>query len=214
MPAIADREMREKLLSWKIVKDNPLFTEQIKNANQRNVDDGRELMLANCWFCDVNESAEMWKAYAEGVESVAITSTVGRLSEHVLCDPQFSLLGRVQYVDHASYKMSHYEANQAGERALLKDNSFSREKEVRMVTMSVKGPMCVNEDGTDMVPPQYEGAHMNNFENSGLYIKADLPRLVMQTVLAPQAPKWFELLVKRIAQLSGVGTAVARSQLE
>ena len=51
MPAIAAREMTERFLQWEIIKNDPAFTEQIKNSSGRNVEDGRELTLANCWFC-------------------------------------------------------------------------------------------------------------------------------------------------------------------
>ena len=80
--------------------------------------------------------------------------------------------------------------------------------------MNIKGPMCVGMDGTPLKADDYQGTKMNNFENSGLYIRADLQRLVTSTVLAPSAPTWFELLVKRLVKLSGVGNTVRRSALE
>jgi hypothetical protein len=79
IPEIADREMRERLLAWQIAKDNPDFAAQITTANQKNVEDGRELMLANCWFCDDIESKSMWEEYAGGSEALAVTSTIRRL---------------------------------------------------------------------------------------------------------------------------------------
>jgi hypothetical protein len=187
MPSIAAREMTEQFLQWDIIKSNPDFAEQIKNSSRRNVEDGRELTLANCWFGSEEESPAMWKDYA-GPEGVAVVSTIGLLSQHVHCDPQFSSIGRVQYVDLNLHAMSHYEANQAHERAFLKGLGFASEREVRMTTMSIRGPMCVNSDGTDMRPDQYTGAKMNNFDSLGLYIKADLRKLLSRTVVAPNSP--------------------------
>jgi hypothetical protein len=80
--------------------------------------------------------------------------------------------------------------------------------------MSLKGPMCVNADGAAMRPEDYQGAGMNNFDSSGLYIRADLQELITSTVLAPGAPAWFELLVKRIVSLSKIGGSVERSSFE
>jgi hypothetical protein len=60
----------------------------------------------------------------------------------------------------------------------------------------------------------YEGAKMNNFENPGLYIRADLQRLIKSTVLAPGAPAWIEMLAKRLVHLSRVGGMVERSMLD
>jgi len=214
MPIIAAREMTEQFLQWEIIKNNPGFTEQIKNSSSRNVEDGRELTLANCWFCSEEESHAMWQDYAGGPEGVAVVSTIDLLSQYVYCDPRVSLIGRVQYVDLNSHVMSHYEANQAGERAFLKGNSFAAEREVRMTTMSFRGPMCVNFDGTDMRPEQYSGLGMNNFDSPGLYIKADLRKLIVRTVISPGSPAFLEHLVRRIGYLAGVISPVERSSLE
>jgi hypothetical protein len=213
MPRIADAEM---LAEHQKLKDilHPTLHEQIESMNTRNVQDGRELIVVNCWFASENESDKMWKEYAGGTEGVAIKSTVGLLSQCVFCDPRLAMIGRVQYVDLNSHSMSLFEANQAHERAFLKTLEFCHEQEVRIATMNIKGPMCVNMDGTMLNPEQYQGANMNNFENPGLYIRADLRRLIKSTVLAPGASRWFELLVKRIVHLSGLDCSVERSMLE
>ncbi|MCK1407877.1 hypothetical protein [Bradyrhizobium sp. 76] len=214
MPAVAAREMTERFLQWDMIKNNPSFTERIKNSSSRNVEDGRELTLANCWFCSEEESPAMWRDYAGIPEGVAVVSTIDLLSQYVYCDPRVSLIGRVQYVNLTSHVMSHYEANQAGERAFLKGNGFAAEREIRMTTMSFRGPMCVNLDGTDMRPDQYSGLGMNNFDSPGLYIKADLRKLITRTVLSPDAPVFLEHLVRRIGHLAGVVSPVERSSLE
>ena len=214
MPAIAAREMTEEFLDWEIIKSNAEFIEQIKDSSHRNVKDGRELTVANCWFCSEEESLAMWQQYAGGAEGVAVVSTIELLRRYVYCDPRHSLIGRVQYVDLKSHVMSHYEANQAGERAFLKGNAFAAECEVRMTTLSFRGPMCVNLDGTDMRPDQYSGVRMNNFDSPGLYIKTDLRKMITRTVLAPNAPVFVEQLVRRILHLAGVVSPLERSRLE
>jgi hypothetical protein len=213
MPIKADAEMLAEHQKYKALF-GPASYEQIDSANEKNVEDGRELTVANCWFASELESERMWKEYAGSPEGVAIKSTIRSLSQFVFCDPRFSSIGKVRYVDLNSYAMTHYEASQAQERAFLKKLEFCHEQEVRIVTMSLKGPTCINMDGVALKPEDYQGARMNNFENPGLYIRADLQRLIKSTVLAPGAPVWFELLVKRLVHLSRVGGAVERSMLE
>lgn len=210
MPRIADAEMFAEHQKYKAILNSSL-DEQIDLMNEKNVEDGRELTVVNCWFVSEDESKIMWEEYAGTPEGVAIKSTIRLLSEYVFCDPRISRIGRVDYVDLESHPMSHYEANQAQERAFLKRLEFRHEQELRISTMSIKGPMCVNMDGTLLKPEEYEGARMNNFENPGLYIRADIRKFIRLTVLAPGAPRWFESLVKRVASLSNLDAPVQRS---
>jgi hypothetical protein len=187
--------------------------EQIDNLNSRNVEDGREAVVVSCWFEDEQESKEMWDKYT-GSEGVAIKSTIRALAEHIFCDPRFSFIGRVQYVDLSKHPIGRYEANQARERAYLKGLSFSREREIRITTMNLRGPTCVNMDGTIPRPEEYAGARANNFENPGIFIKANTARLIYGTVVHPGAPVWFELLIRHLVRQSGIGGPVMRSTLE
>ena len=144
MPTITSRAMWEDL--QRTAPAHLLL--YLDGTHERNVDDGRELTVVNCWFLSDRESEDMWNEYAGGVEGIAIKSTVGALSQYVFCDPQFSCIGKVQYVDLDAHEMSFYEANQAQERAFLKSLKYSHEQEIRMTTLSIRGPMCVNMDGT------------------------------------------------------------------
>lgn len=213
LPKMAEAEMLADHQKLKRIL-HPSLHEMIDDMNRKNVKDGRELTVVNCWFLSDHESEKMWKEYANGSEGIAVQSSIRSLAENIYCDSQFSTIGKVQYVNLDLHSMSTYEANQAHERALLKQLKFSDEREVRITTMNFKGPMCVNMDGSAMKPEDYQGAKMNNFENRGLYIKADLSKLIKATVLAPDAPTWLELLVKRMSQLSNVSALVQRSRLE
>ncbi|MFI5339434.1 MAG: hypothetical protein ACHQ7N_06320 [Candidatus Methylomirabilales bacterium] len=55
---------------------------------------------------------------------------------------------------------------------------------------------------------------MNNFDNPGLYIIIDIRNLLTAVVIAPYAEEWFELLVRRIIELSDVNVPVMRSSIE
>jgi hypothetical protein len=111
MPKKADAEMLAKHQEFKAVV-HPDLHKQIDVMNKTNVEDGRELTLANCWFISDGESRRMWSEYA-GPEGVAIKSTIRLLSQFVFCDPRISRIGKVQYVDLDTHVMNHYEASQA-----------------------------------------------------------------------------------------------------
>ncbi|MGA2915294.1 MAG: DUF2971 domain-containing protein [Sedimentisphaerales bacterium] len=194
---------------------HPDLHQQIDEMLIKNVKDGRELTVVNCWFLGEHESKQMWDEYVGSTEGVAIKSTIRKLSTYIYVYPEFSHIGKVKYVDLSSYELSSYEANQAHERAFLKDkNKYSHENEVRITSMSIKTPTCVNINGKPLTTEEYSGKNMNNFENAGLYIRVNLPELIDTIVLSPNVPEWFELLIKRIMQLSNLAITIKRSGLE
>ena len=86
MPKLVNVEVLAEFQKFKRLLD-PALHEQIDRVNQKNVEDGRELTLANCWFVSESELERMWKEYAGGgSEGVAIKSTIGLLAHHVFCD--------------------------------------------------------------------------------------------------------------------------------
>jgi hypothetical protein len=212
MPSKADAAMRADREKLKRHFD-PSMHKQINDMNARNVADGRELTAVSCWFAADIESGRMWREYAKDTEGIAIRSTIRALSQYVDCDPQFSQIGKVKYVDLNNHLISAYEANQAQERALLKSLQYTHEQEVRILTMSLRGPMCVGMDGVPLREEDWRGVGMNNFDNPGLYIRADFRKLIHATVLAPGAAQWFEMMVKHIARQAAIGP-VERSALD
>jgi len=208
--------MRQDNESWKKVFNTPDFHQQIDNWPKDIVSSGRELTVVNCWYFGENESKDMWDTHVKSKEGVAICSSIRRLQNSVNAYPQYSMIGRVKYVDFDKHVMSMYEAHQAGEIALLKKNEerYKVESEVRIVSMSLKTPWCLNTDGSPLTKEQYTGKNMSNFENKGLYITANLPSLIQYIVFVPGATDWFELLVKRILKLFKLECPVKRSQFK
>jgi hypothetical protein len=212
MPTKPDAEMRASMQINKNMYP-PELHDQFDNMNRRNVEDGRELTVASCWFLSENDTIRMWAEYTGSSEAVAIKSTIRLLSQHVYCDARYSQIGKVEYVDLETHSMTPYEANQAQERAFLKRKKFDHESEVRVVALNLRSQNCVNMDGEILKPEEVQGVGMNNTGNPGLYIRSNLQRLITATVVAPNAPLWFELLLKRIVQQSKVGAPVERSRL-
>jgi hypothetical protein len=189
------------------------FHSQIDNWVSDNVKYGRELEVVSCWFLGEEESRALWEDYVGDGEGVAIKSTIRQLSQFVFAYSEFSSIGKVKYVDFNSYDMDSYEAHQARERAFLKDIKFQHEQEIRIATMSLKTPGCVNMNGTRMKTDDYSGKNMNNFDNAGLYVGTRLNDLIDEIVLSPKTLKWFELLIKRIVELVPIQCEVVHSSL-
>lgn len=216
IPSTTKELMDKENQKWKAQFNTPEFHRQIDNWSSNNENSGRELLVANCWFLDENESEKMWAEYGGSNEAVAIKSTIRCLAENVLMlrDDHISHIGLVSYIDHDKYEMSRYEANQAHERAFLKDKQrFSHEQEVRLVTMNFKTPNCASMEGKPYTLEEVSGKNMNNFENPGLYVGVVLAHLFSEVVVCPGTEDWFVNLVKRIIELSKLNVKVSTSRL-
>ncbi|MHA1402098.1 MAG: hypothetical protein ACTSQE_17260 [Candidatus Heimdallarchaeaceae archaeon] len=214
LPKKAYQTMQESHQKWKKTF-SPELHNQIDNMTNNNIDSGKELIVVNCWFHDEKENEKMWKEYVITLEGVAVKSTIRKLATYTYVEPQFSSIGKVQYVDFTKHNQSTYLSNQAIERAFLKSDHLSHEKEVRIATHSIKTLACVAMDGNPYTQEQISGKNMNNFENPGLYIRINFEKLVESIIVAPGASEWFELLIKRIIDMSKLNhIKVERSALE
>lgn len=216
IPSKVKQRMHEQNQKYKVQFNTPEFRRQINRWPEVNESDGRELLVVNCWFLGERESEEMWNKYGGSNEAVAIKSTIGRLTKHVLVprDEHVSHIGLVSYVNHDSHEMSEYEAHQAHERAFLKDKEqFSHEQEVRLATLNFKTTSCASTEGRPYTLQEVSGKHMNNFENLGLYVGVHLDKLITEVVICPDAEDWFVKLITRIVELSKLPAAVSRSRL-
>ncbi len=213
LPTTAKESLQQNHQKWKQIFPPDLHW-QIDQMAERNIKDGRELTVVNCWFLGDSESPKMWKNYTINNDGVAIKSTIRKLATYIYVEPEFSCIGKVEYVDFSSHDMTPYHASQVSERAFLKSNHLQHEQEVRIVTMNFKTPTCVGMDGKPYTQEQVTGKNMNNFENAGLYIRVNIKELIDSIVIVPQATEWFELLIKRIIELSQLNIQIKRSELE
>ena len=144
MPLLTKNMMNREYQKFKPII-HPNFHDQLDEMAKKNEEDGRELTVVNCWFFGETESEKMWQKYAGTSEGVAIKSTPKRLSENILMlgDNNMNHMGKVHYFDHAAHQLTSYKANQAIERAFIKDKeSFEDEQELRLATLSLKRPPC------------------------------------------------------------------------
>jgi hypothetical protein len=211
-PTIASMKQADQ--HWKQVFTDPALQAQIDTMPERNVADGRSLTLANCWYLGNCESEQMWKEYGQSAESVVVRSTVRRLWANTHLWPEWSFIGPVQYVDHATFQMSHYHAHQAHHRAFLKDSrQFTHEQELRLTTINLRTPACLDCLGRPYSVDELNGVGMNNFDSAGLYVKINVTELFEAVVTHPDAPDWFYNLVRHIQIRGGYKWTVEKSAL-
>ena len=195
--------MKEADQQWKQVFTDPALQTQIDGWHERSVADGKLLTLANCWYLGDCESEQMWEEFGRSPESVAVRSTIRRLWTSTLLPSDFSFIGPVMYIDHATFDMDHYPAHQAHHRAFLKDKrQFAYEQELRLTTMNLRTPACLDALGRPLSVEEVSGVGANNFDSPGLYVRSNITELIESVVTHPKAPDWFHNLVHHI-QISG-----------
>lgn len=173
LPDRTRKTMIANNLKWKEVFPQPELQQQLSSMTERNVEDGRDLLVVNCWFLGETESKRMWDEYAGSTEGVAIRSTLARLEGAILAKQEFTTIGRVKYVDLPEHDMGTYQGHQAHERALLKQKEYSFESEVRIVTMNLVCPGCLNADGSSPTQTQLSGPGMYDPNRPGLYLQVN-----------------------------------------
>lgn len=149
----------------------------------------------SCWTLGAKDNMALWKLYGGVTESVAITTTVDRLTTVA---PSWGTYGRVgvrkvRYINHAGRLPNGvygFDESVFG----LKHVAYSFEKEVRIVvTRPIPGKQ-------DDVP-------------SAIRVPVNLDRVLRSIVVAPEADDWFFDLVLDIARRYHVAAPVRRSEL-
>jgi hypothetical protein len=201
-------------LRWETTfEGRPELQEQLASMADRNVADGRNVLVVNCWFLGESESEQMWKKYVGSTEGIAIRSTLQRLEQSILAKQEFTTIGRVKYVDFSKHDMGVYHGSQAGERALLKEERYSFENEVRIVTANVVWPGCLNLDGSPPTSSQLAGPGMFDPNRPGLYLQVNLGTLIQAIVTAPGAENWFYDLVGNVCKRYQIDRPIEKSRL-
>jgi hypothetical protein len=214
LPHKTRENMIAKHLKWRSTfEGRPELQDQLEGMTDRGVADGRDVLVVNCWFLGERESAQMWKQYVGSAEGIAIRSTLRKLDQSILAKQEFTFIGRVKYMDFSKHDMGVYHGSQAGKRALLKEERYSFENEVRIVTFNLVCPGCLNPDGSPPTAGQLAGPGMFNPGRPGLYLQVNLETLIEAIVTAPGAEPWFHDLVGKMCERYHVDTLVERSGL-
>jgi hypothetical protein len=158
----------------------------------------RHWMLINSWHMNSQESAAMWKLYAQTNEAVAIKSTFPLLRN---CLPKGISIGVVKYIN--------YETEWVPEGNIFypyihKRQSFTHERELRAILWETDWPV------TDKGSPDFSYLPAD----SGKWVPVDLARLIQEFRVAPYCSEWFADLVAKVVRRYGMSVEVTRSSLE
>ena len=155
----------------------------------------RESVFINCWHRNQDDSAAMWALYGKSECAVALTTTAGQLADTVehIAEHKISI-ARVEYVKHWSDPKLDVSPDYTRIFA-YKTKAYEYEKEVRVIIDRTCAPSA-----PDLRQP-------------GIVVPIDAGRLLRSIVIAPDAPPWFENLVRQSAQRYGIRTPVRRSKL-
>lgn len=155
----------------------------------------RESVFINCWHRNQDDSAAMWALYGKSECAVALTTTVGQLEDVVAGIAEHKIsIARVEYVKHWSDPKLDVSPDYTRIFA-YKTKAYEYEKEVRVIIDRTR-------DAPALDPRQ-----------PGIVVPIDADRLLRSIVIAPDAPPWFETLVRQSAQRYGIRAAVRRSKL-
>jgi hypothetical protein len=152
----------------------------------------REGSYVSCWSLGAKDNMALWQLYGGGPNSVAITSTLGKLMRIALEWQTRVLIHKVEYIDH--FKSPDMIIGRYTDWLRFKHEAYKYEAEVRIV-----------------VPKQDED-WKNNPPELRLPVH-DLNALLRSVVVAPEAGGWFYELVRDVSRKYGVAVPVRRSQL-
>lgn len=154
----------------------------------------------SCWHLSEVESAAMWDIYQREGRGVAVRSTWGRLKESITAERDV-YGAKVKYVD---YRTTFIPEGNVFDAFLHKRESFSHEREVRLVMgTGLSGPHPTEEgNNVDLGP-----------EGPVLPVAVELGRLIEAVYVAPDAPGWITQVVDSVTRQYGFDFSVRQSDL-
>jgi hypothetical protein len=155
----------------------------------------RQTVFINCWHKDRDDSAAMWALYGLSKYSVALTTTVGKLKDCLDkgANAYDLAIEKVEYIKH--WRDPKIDIAPYARVFAYKTKAYQYEKEVRVLL-----DRSLNEFDEE-IP-----AH-------GMSIGVDPSLLVRSIVIAPEAPPWFDQLVRSTVKRYGLTVPVHRSKL-
>lgn len=156
----------------------------------------KKYILVSCWHMSKQESAAMWKLYAQSNEAICIQSTYRSLRK---CLKSNFKIGVVRYID---YDRQWIPEDDIFYPFFYKRESFSHENELRAVI-----------DLSDKKNKKFLDEKSLN-ENRGIWVKINLQYFIRNIYVAPQSPNWFLDLVQKITSKYGLEKGIVRSSID
>lgn len=189
-------------------KSEGAFTDSIKQAinhsySKNNIDFTfaefrqrlRERVFINCWHKNTDDSMAMWSIYGKSSCSVAITTTVERLRKAIKQENLSNDISieKVEYIRH--WNDPALDITPYSRVFVYKTKAYDFEREVRVII--------------DRFHKDFDSVPLE----SGLSIPVQAKTLLRSIVIAPDAPSWFEQLVRDACLKYGIAAPVRRSML-
>ncbi len=146
----------------------------------------------SCWTMSGKDSMALWQLYGGVRNSVAITTTVGRLVKAAVSWGRRIHIYRVKYIDHL--KMQNYIIGDYMDVLQFKHEAYKHEKELRVIV------------------PQQVDAWETNPVALRLSVR-NLDEIVRSVVVAPEAEKEYFNAIKDLCSKYGLRSPVRRSRL-
>lgn len=174
-----------------IISARPVDLGHIRSHNtqrklwRKYIQNLRRSIFISCWHMGEQESAGMWKLYAEEKNSVCIQSTYSLMRESFGLSVPKIYIGEVNYVDYSTTVIPG-ELKDPFASFLFKRKSFEHEREIRAIFSLSR--MIVDE----------------KTRVYGYHVQVDLTKLVEKIYIAPTAPAWYFDVVKSLVSKYGL----------
>ena len=147
--------------------------------------------FVSCWTLGAKDNMALWQLYGGASTSVAVNTTVRRLTSVCLTWGELVLLQKVRYIDH--FENPNMVIGRYSDPLQFKHEAYDFEREVR-VMLPRQEDWERNPEGLQRSVP-------------------DLSALVTSVVVAPEAGAWFFELVQDVTQRYGLKVPVRMSAL-
>lgn len=157
----------------------------------------RRSSYINCWTASLHDNMALWQIYGKSNNSVAITTTVGRLESELLKNNAdgYTYLYKVEYINHWHYDKMDILIFPKVFKYKLK--AYKYENEVRVI--HYKEENLAIQESADI--------------ESGLYFNVELNQLLRSIVVSPDSEPWFIDIVKDLTRQYGITAPVKSSMM-
>src|SRR6266852_1351525 len=157
--------------------------------------DLREGVFVSCWSLGADDNMALWRLYGSTTNSVAITTTVGRLREamEAFQTPGHQFLQRVKYSKH--WRDPALNVRPYSRIFEYKVIGYKFEGEVRLILDHVGHPFRAED------------------KSEGVLLPVDLNKFIRSIVVAPESSAWFKHVVEDVTRKYEIKVDVKTSKL-
>lgn len=155
----------------------------------------REGVFINCWSLGADDNMALWKLYGKTDDSVAITTTVSKLSDALdnYIGQGRLLLRKVEYIKH--WRDPQIEIKPYSNVFKYKTVGYAFENEVRIIL--------------DRFDQTFEATS----KDEGVALPVNLSKFLRSVVVSPECSPWFKEVVQDIADKYGVVCPIRNSSM-